>query len=38
VGFHSDSTFRRRLMTLESLDDLVGTVLKALKDGGAART
>ena len=33
----SDSTFRRRLMTLESLDSLVGTVLSALEEGGEAR-
>lgn len=30
----SDSTFRRRMMTLRSLDDLLGTVLSALKEGG----
>jgi N-acetylglucosamine-6-sulfatase len=33
----SDSTFRRRLMTLKSLDSLVGTVLSALEEGGEAR-
>ena len=31
----SDSTFRRRLMTLRSLDDLVGTVLAALQEAPA---
>jgi len=33
----SDSTYRRRLMTLESLDDLVGTVIAALKEASPAR-